>query len=121
MKLSRSITTKLTLLFVLFAALLLVGIGALAYANGRAALEAATVSGLLSTAIEKEAALNAWVEDRQLDITALTNSPRLGDNAAALIAAAPTSAQAQAAHDNLVRDLQTWAGPGQQYLTLLVI
>ncbi|MCL4294638.1 MAG: PAS domain S-box protein [Anaerolineae bacterium] len=121
MKLPLTITTKLTLFFVLFAALLLVGVGALAYLNGRAALEAATTADLLSTAIEKEAALNAWVEDRQADLAALSHSPELNEDVAALVAAAPTSATAQAARDHLVRGLQTWVGPGQQYLTLLVM
>ncbi len=116
MKLRLSITAKLTLVFVLFAALLLVGVGALAYTSGRTALETAITSDLLSTAIEKEAALNAWVEDQQLDIIALTHSPDLVENVAAFVAT-PN----QTRHDRVVHALQTWAGPGQQYLALLVI
>jgi len=58
------ITLKLTLIFILFAGAVLVGLGIPAYNNGRAALEAATVSELLTTAIEKQAALNSWVADR---------------------------------------------------------
>jgi hypothetical protein len=68
MKPPLSITTKLTLVFVGFALLLLGGVGALAYRGGRAALEAATIADLLSTANEKEAALNAWSEDHRRDI-----------------------------------------------------
>ncbi|HEX9922509.1 MAG TPA: PAS domain S-box protein, partial [Anaerolineae bacterium] len=120
MKPHLSITAKLTSLFVLFAALLLAGVGFLAYNSGRAALEAATISDLLSAAIEKEAALNAWVQDRELDIAALTRSPDLLEDVTTL-AAAPGSAEAQAARDRLVAELQTWTGPGQQYRTLLVI
>ncbi len=121
MNLQLNITTKLTLLFVLFAALLLGGIGSLAYERGRAALEAATVSSMLSTAIEKEAALNAWVEDGQWAITALAHSPELLDDVNVLVTATPGSAEAQAAHERLRRALQTWAGPGRQYLNLLII
>jgi PAS domain S-box-containing protein len=121
MKLQPNITTKLSLVFVFFAALLLAGVGALAYASGRAALEAATISDLLSTAVEKEAALNTWVEDRQSDLTALADSSDLNQDVAVLITVAPTSTQAQAAHNRLVRELQPWAGPERPYLTLLVI
>ncbi|MCG3206938.1 MAG: Adaptive-response sensory-kinase SasA [Anaerolineae bacterium] len=121
MTLRLSITAKLTLLFVLFAALLLLAVGALAYASGRAALEAATISDLLSTAIEKEAALNAWVQDRQAGVISMVHSPHLVADVAALAAAAPGSTEAQRAHDDLTRELQTWAGPGKEYLTLLVI
>ncbi|HEX9926786.1 MAG TPA: PAS domain S-box protein [Anaerolineae bacterium] len=121
MKLQPNITTKLSLVFVFFAALLLAGVGALAYASGRAALEAATISDLLSTAVEKEAALNTWVEDRQSDLSALADSSDLNQDVAVLITVTPTSAQAQAAHNRLVRELQPWAGPERPYLTLLVI
>lgn len=121
MNLPFNITTKLTLLFVLFAALLLVGIGVLAYTNGRTALKAATSSGLPSAAVEKEAALNAWVGDHQLIARALANSPRLGEDAATLLATTPTSVQARAVPDRLVHDLQPWAGLEQQYLSLLII
>jgi HAMP domain-containing protein len=115
-KLHLNITTKLTLVFVLFATLLLVGVGALAYSSGRAALEAAITSDLLSTAIEKEAALNAWFENRPVDLTGLTRSPDLLEHAAAF-GARPD----QVAHDRLVRTLRTWAGPERQYLALLLI
>jgi PAS domain S-box-containing protein len=64
--------------------------------------------------------LNAWAQDRQLDITALTHSPDLREGVTALVAA-PGSTEAQVARDRLARELQTWARPGQQYLTLLVI
>jgi len=122
MKLPLSITSKLTLLFVLFGAVLLVGVGILAYNRGRAALEAAIISELLSKALEKEAALNDWVEDRQLDITALANSHNLREDTAAFVAASgAASNEARAAHERLVRALWSWAGPGQQYLTLMVI
>jgi PAS domain S-box-containing protein len=121
MTLQPSITTKLTLVFVSFATLLLAGVGALAYTSGRAAMEAATISDLLSTAVEKEAALNTWLKDRQSDLTALANSPDLGRDVAVLIAVAPASAEAQTAHGRLVRQLQPWIGPERPYLVLLVI
>ncbi len=105
----------------LFASLVLLGVGALAYSNGRAALETATTADLLSTAIEKEAALNAWIEDQQRDITALANSPDLRDDVAALLAARPGSNEAQEAYNRVLRGFQIWTGPDRQYLALLVI
>jgi len=116
MRLRLSITVKLTLVFVMFAALLLVGVGSLAYNSGRAALEAATISDLLSVAIEKEAALNVWVENRQSDIIRLTHLPDLLEDVVAFVARPD-----QITHDRLVRTLQTWTGSRQQYLALLVI
>jgi PAS domain S-box-containing protein len=121
MKLRLKITPKLTLVFVLFAALLLMGVGGLVYTSGRATLEAATISDLQSTALEKEAALNTWIRDQQMGLVALTNSVNLGEAVAALVAAPPNSAEAQAAHNRVMRELQPWAGPGRQYVELLVI
>lgn len=110
------ITAKLTLLFVLFAAVLLAGVGLLAYNSGRSALESATTFELLSTALEKEAALNAWLEDRRLNIAVLANSPDIQDHATSFIAT-PN----QATHDRLIQSLQAWTGDEHQYLDLLVI
>ena len=121
MKLALGISTKLSLLFVLFATLLLTGGGTLAFYNGRFALEAATVSGLLSSAIEKEAALNAWVENRISNLATLARSPGLTEEIRTLVASTPTSAAAEIVYHRLVRELQPWAGAGQQYLSLLVI
>src|SRR5688572_18119248 len=116
MKFRPGITAKLTLFFVFFAAILLAGVGLLAYTSGRSALESAAGSELLSTALEKEAALNNWVEDKRLNIAVLASSPDLQTHVSAFMAN-PN----QTTHDHLVQSLQTWAGPEQQYLNLAVI
>ena len=58
MKLRLGIVARLTLVFVLFAAGLLAGVSLLVYNIGRAALEQATVSDLLSIATENR---QPWV------------------------------------------------------------
>jgi PAS domain S-box-containing protein len=115
------ITPKLTLIFVLFAGAVLVGLGIPAYNNGRTALEAATVSELLSTAMEKQAALDSWVADRQHSIGDIANQGQLQETVTALIAAAPGSADARRLHADLVRQLGNWAGGVHRFLSLEVI
>jgi signal transduction histidine kinase len=121
MKLQLGITSKLTLIFVLFAVTLLSGLGALAYINGRAALEAATRSELLSKAVDEQAALNNWVDERLSRLVALADTPSLIETLEALAAAVPGTPEARAARDRLVGDLLSRTGPGQPFLALLVI
>lgn len=121
MKFQWSLIPKLTFIFVTFATGLLISVSALAYYSGRVALESATTAELVSTAVEKEAALRAWFKDQQLKMTALAASPNLNAKVAALAAAEPGSAAASSAHGRLVQELRDWVDPGQQYLALLVI
>jgi PAS domain S-box-containing protein len=118
---SLSLTPKVTLVFVLFAALLLMGVGLAAYESGRAALEAATMSDLLSTALEKEAALETWLRERQVNIAALARSPEIVRNAELLLDESANSEVAQAAHDDLLSDFMTWTGEEQVYSSLSLL
>jgi hypothetical protein len=110
------VTPKLGLVFALFAAALLAGVGLLAYNSGQAALEAATTAELRATALEKEAALNAWVEDRRADVAALAASPRLLEEVAAF-----NGPEGAAAHQRLVAELRPLAAPDGAYLEFFVI
>ncbi len=128
MKPHLGITPKLTLVFVLFAAVLLAAVGLLAYRSGRAALEAATISELLATTSEKQAALESWVEERQAAIATVASVPGIANSVTAYIAAsaavqpnAAPSAALQAAHDQLLHELQARVGAGRRYLALLVL
>ncbi|NTU84243.1 MAG: HAMP domain-containing protein, partial [Chloroflexales bacterium] len=114
------LTPRLALVFVLFAAALLAGASTLAYANGRAALLSATTSNLLSTALEKEAALTSWIDHREADMAALAASPQLRADMALLLAR-PGTLTAQAAHDRLVVELQPKMARGGTYLDLMLI
>lgn len=113
------ITAKLTLVFVLFAAVLLLGLGLFAYTSGRAALREAAVSQLDAIAAEKQAALETWAADRRTEVAALAASPALLEELAALDGQAED--QSTAAHDRIVELLEQRTGPGQPYLTLMVI
>src|SRR5690242_1075372 len=96
------LTPKLTLIFVLFAAVLLIAVDFLAYSSGRKALEAAATAELESTAGEKEATLAAWVEEKKSDIQALADDPVLIGRASILSTVSPKSAAANDIHDRLI-------------------
>ena len=115
------ITPKLTLIFILFAGAVLVGLGIPAYSNGRTALETATVSELLSTALEKQAALDNWVAERQLSIGDIANQAQLREIVTALIASAPASSDGRSAYADLVANLGNWSGVGHRFLSMEVI
>ncbi|HLF28618.1 MAG TPA: PAS domain S-box protein [Anaerolineae bacterium] len=116
-----SITHKLALVFVLFAALLLAGVGLLAYQSGQAALQAATVSDLVSTSLEKQAAFEAWLEHQQSHLTVLASSPSVLGFAADLNATRPGSAEARLAHDHLVNELQVLTTADGAYRAVFVL
>ena len=105
------ITPKLTLIFVIFAVALLAGLNLLAYNNGRQALGSATESELLLALTEKQAALDGWVEDGQMDVVRFSRLPSAAAAAETLTGAAPGSAEARAAHDALTREMQAFVDP----------
>jgi PAS domain S-box-containing protein len=119
-KLRLGIATRLTLVFVVFAAVLLAGIGILAFENGRSALQAATVSELLSTAIEKQAALDAWMAERLDTLVSISRGAHLQAEVAAL--AVPGGPMAEPmGPGRLVEDLRNWTGAGRGFRELLVL
>lgn len=121
MRIQPGITLKLTLAFVLFAAVLLSGLGIAAQINGRNALEEAVRSELLQKSLDEQAALNGWVTDRLSHVVILANTPSLVDSMAALAAALPDTAQAQTAHDDLVRELMPQVSLSDDFLTLFIV
>ncbi len=114
------LTPRLTLVFILYATALLVGVGLLAYTSGRDSLRSATISELQATALEKQAALNKWVEDKQAAITRLAADPAAIESAAALIAASPDSPKARAAHDRLLAEIRPRV-LGGEFFELIII
>lgn len=108
MNLKLSITAKLTIVFVIFAALLVGVTGWLAYTSGRQALYRAVTSELFAVSLEKEAALNAWIEDHQQDIIALALSQSVIEDVANMVN--PNSRQTQAAQERLTANLLPWVG-----------
>lgn len=107
------LTPRLTLIFILYALALLIGVGFLAYNSGRNFLRSATISELQATALEKEAALNRWVEERQTDIAMLASDPTTVAEASILMTAPRTSPEAQTAHKRLIENIQPSLGSGE--------
>jgi PAS domain S-box-containing protein len=115
------ITSKLTLIFILFAGAVLAGLGIPAYNNGRTALKIATFSEIQTTTLEKQAALASWVTDRQHSIGDIASQTNLWETVTAFIAATPDSSDAVNLHTDLVANLQNWAGDEHRYHSLEVI
>jgi PAS domain S-box-containing protein len=113
-----NLSTRLALVFLSFISLLLLGVGVMAYTSGRGGLQAATLTELESTSLEKRAALDTWIADRKGDITALANSPAVLEDLAAMLASGPDST---AEHARLVRQLAVRAGLGQPFQAFLIL
>ena len=77
MKMRIGVTLRITLVFVLLAASLQIILGVLSYRSGRDALEAAAVSELLSSALEKEAQINKLAARWESGILAIAGSASL--------------------------------------------
>jgi signal transduction histidine kinase len=78
---------------------------------------------LNATALEKQAALNAWITEAKTHAGAIASSPDLQEQAIRLRAAraSENQAEAQAAHDLLVTKLQVWSGKGRDYLGWMIL
>jgi len=106
---------------VVFGAALLVGLGALAYTGSRAGLQVAATAELLSTAFEKQSALERWFTEAQIDIAAQAASPVVVEQAVILLSAAPGSPEALAVHERLIDEFQPIIGPEKAFTDLLFI
>jgi len=116
------LTSRISLFFVLLVAVLLATVGALSYRSGSESLKTAVISEMLAISVEKEAALNAWIEERLDDIGQLASQTDVVQKAANLIAAAPGSEQARAAHAVLVLELEPHMIPSRNsYIELFVM
>ena len=107
------LTPRLALVFILYAAGLLLTVGLLAYDSGRDSVRSATISELQATALEKEAALNQWVEEKLGDITALAANPSALREASIVLTAATSSVQNSLARDRLVANLMPSVANGE--------
>jgi hypothetical protein len=96
------LTPRLALVFILYAAVLVFSVGLLAYDGGRDSLRSATISELQATALEKEAALNQWVSEKEGDITSLAMNPATLREASIVLTATTNSAPSRTARDRLV-------------------
>ena len=102
------LTSRIVLFFVLLAAVLLATVGVLSYRSGSESLKAAAVSEMLATAIEKEAALDTWFDERLDDLGQIAKDSDLPQAAATLIAAAPASEEARSAYAVLLHKFEPY-------------
>src|ERR1700722_11038272 len=99
------LTSRIVLSFVLLATVLLATVGVLSYRSGSESLKTAAISEMLATAGEKEAALNAWIEERLDDMEQTATDPACVEEVTSLVAAAPGSGEARSVHAALLLEL----------------
>ncbi|MDX8521238.1 sensor histidine kinase [Mesorhizobium dulcispinae] len=113
------ISQKLTLLFALFAAILLGATGWLAFNQGRAALESSVVAEVQSRALEKQAAIGSWLDGQLSELRGLSQSPHIVDDFTKL-----ADLPADATPDDWVDlrdDLAARTGGGEDFVALFVM
>jgi PAS domain S-box-containing protein len=116
-----NITFKLTVAFILFAGISLIGLSIPAYLKGRESLRLATISELVSTSLEKQSALNAWISDRQHTINVIAKHKYLGELVSTFIASPQNAANQAVNKDGIISILKDWSGYGHNFLNLQVI
>jgi hypothetical protein len=108
---TRGLTARIVLFFMLSVSALLATVGYLTYRSGSGGLQDAAVSELLGKAIEKETALNASIEERRSDLERLSGYADVADKAAALISADSASEHSRA-HALVINEIQPYVGGG---------
>jgi PAS domain S-box-containing protein len=114
------LTPKLTLIFVLFAAALLIAVNLLGYSVGQASLKQAAIDELESTAGEKQAALETWLDRGLHSIEALAASPIVLEETSALAAAPSKSAEGSVRRNTLLEEFEPRISSGE-FLVVLVL
>ncbi len=97
---------RIVLFFGLLTAVLLAMVGLLSYRSGTEGLQTAAVTEMLGSAVEKEAALDTWLEERLADLGQIALHPDVVEKTAGLLAATADSDEARAAHDLLVTEFE---------------
>ena len=111
------LTPRLILLFTLFATLLLCSLGVPTYISARNALANAVQADLHATAVEKLAAVEAWLASHQATLTGISRAPDVLASAALLQGAAPPDT----AQPHLVAELQAFVGVDMRFRRLFVL
>ncbi len=113
------ISQKLTLLFALFATILLGVTGWLAFDQGKAALEDSVVAELQSRALEKQAAIESWLDEQVSELRGFSESPHIVEDVTKL-----ADLPADAAPDSWAEfrdDLAARTGEGQDFVALFLM
>jgi len=116
------LTTRIVLIFVLLAAASLASVSILSYRSASEGMKSTVMSTMLAVALEKEAALNSWLGEQVADLDGFSTEADIVQETANLLAVTPSSREWQAAHANLVQELQSHVNrPFSGYLELSVI
>ena len=116
-----NITFKLTIAFVVFAGILLLGLSIPAYLKGRESIRAATVSEMVSTSLEKQSALDAWISDRKHTINDIASHKYLGELVSNVLGSTNNAALQTTSTEAIISILKDWSGSGHNFLNLMVI
>jgi len=116
-----NITFKLTVAFILFAGILLIGLSIPAYLKGRASIRAATLSELESTSLEKQSALDAWIISRQHTVRDVASHQYLSGLVNSFINSLPNSPKRTINTNAIISILNDWSGEGHNFINLQVI
>jgi len=112
-----NLSLKLTLVFILFALAVLLGVNVLGYTKGQDALASTASMELEAIAGEKEAAIHDWILDRQATAEILANSPTIQQELTNYLKFGPA---AKAANNRLLLELAAHTGSGKSFLNLFV-
>lgn len=107
-------------MFLLLFGVLLAIVGVFSYRSGSQSLKDAAISEMEAVAIEKESALDRWIDERLDDLQQIPSD--LTEKAGLLIAAPPSSKEARAAHERLMEELTPhMGGPSPGFVELFVM
>ncbi|MFC0676709.1 response regulator [Lysobacter korlensis] len=116
------LTPRVFIVFVAFAATLVVGLGLLANRSGRESLKAAAMSELLSTAIVREGRIREWVGEQTQAMETMAASPLLTQAVRTLASAPAGSAEQREAYATVAGELEARRAvhPGQHQMLGLI-
>jgi signal transduction histidine kinase len=115
------IASKLTIVFILFAMLLILSLAIPIYNNSRIAMQSAITSELLSTAIEKQAALDNWVNERLGDIVTISQHSELVAEIERLVDDQSLTEPAPVLRIEILSHLYLHAGTGKKFNELMFL
>lgn len=121
MKIRTSITRKVTFVFVVYTAALLLILVLTIYPLARGVLQGAVSSELEATAFDKQKAISDWVKERQDDVEVLANGPAFASDLGSVPALPNGGGQESSYNERLVADMAYLAAPGHHFLSLFVL
>lgn len=115
------LTAKFVIEHLLFATLVLVVIALMAQRQGRSALEEVTLSGLVGYAVEKQAALEFWLNRQLSTIENASRSRLLRREFGRFVRSEPGGEAFETAKRYIVDDLNVFVGERGEFLELFVM